>query len=230
MSATHNLYNELYRVSSNNQFDKTELYKIITSENMNDQDEDGCTLLHLAASRCDLELVTFLLGKNVDVTKLDNGGWSALRFAIEAITETNFVIQDTIIKSLLEKNANIDEIEEVVNQTALHNAAAYGDVLKAQVLIANGASLSAVTFQQKTARIIAEESSYRDKARMLELLNTPVSTIKALTSGHSIFSSRNPVAVNDTPNQTVVVDSSSQLLSDIQPAEDVEKNINPPKH
>lgn len=222
MGKTHEMYIALYKASNSDQFDKTELYKIITSENMNDQDEDGCTLLHLAASRGDRELVTFLLSKNADIAKLDNGSWSALRFAIVAINESNFAIQDAIIKMLLGKNANIDEANEEVKETALHDAAASGDVMKAQVLIANGASLSAETFEQKTARKIAEERSYRDKARMLELFDTPVSTIKALTSGHSIFSNRSLADNNDS--------SSHQLHDSAQSGVDVEKSINTPKN
>lgn len=232
MGATHELYNKLYRASNNNQFDKTELYKIISSENIDDKDGDGCTLLHLAASRGDLELVTFLLSNNADITILDNGNWSVLRFAIEAITENNFAVQDAVIKSLIQRNANIDEIEEEICYTALHNAATSGDVIKVQVLVANDANLSAETFHHKTPRKIAEESNYPEKARMLELFDTPVSTVKALTSCHSIFSSRNQLTNNDkASNQVVALESSSHQFPDSeQPREDNSEKFNSPKN
>jgi ankyrin repeat protein len=67
MGQTHEMYNELYRKSVENKFDKTELYKLITPQNMNAQDDNGMTLFHLAAARSDEELIDFLLRQNADI-------------------------------------------------------------------------------------------------------------------------------------------------------------------
>ncbi len=216
MGVTHEIYNKLYKESTDNQLDKSALYKIISSDNINDTDASGCTLLHLSAARGDLELVQFLLDKDADISILDGSEWSALRFAVEAITEKNFVTQDAIIKCLLQKKANIDERESGFNYTALHNAATSGNVIQAQILIDNGASLSALTSRKKTARRIVEESSHRNKEEMLKLFDTPVSTIRALTSRHSIFSSSNLQSETSKPNVAPETAEPEKSTEDVQ--------------
>ena len=210
MSNTHEIYNKLYQASRDNQFDKTELYQLITEQNINDTDENGHTLLHLAAVRGDKDLVNYLLDKNADVTLLDEGDWSVLRGAIEAISEDNFAIQDGIIKALLRKGANINEKENGTNYSLLHNAIASGSVIKAQVIIANSAELTGETFHFKTARQLAAECSPEIKNQMLALLDTPVAALSALINQHSIFALSKASATSEQVNPNLSTDVTNE--------------------
>lgn len=191
MSAIHDKYNELFRASSDNNFDKTELYRLITEQNINDPDESGQTLLHLAAARGDKELVKFLTDNNASVTQLDGGVWSALRCAVEAITEVNFKIQDEIIKALLHKGANINETEKGINYSLLHNAVTENNLIKVQILIANGADVMARTLEGLTARQLADRCSPEVKTQMFGLFDTPIATLSNLMARHLLYSLNN---------------------------------------
>jgi ankyrin repeat protein len=124
----------LVAVEKNNK-DMTELL-IAHGANVNVQNDDGDTALHLAVDNNYLDLVRLLVNVNgIDFDVRNNDGDIVLHSAVEG--------DDIVtIELLLTKGANV-KVEGKNGNTALHLASAKGKIDVVEVLLAHGADVNA---------------------------------------------------------------------------------------
>ncbi len=142
--------------------------------NITAQDNSGETVLHLAARHINQDLVELLLEKGADMTIRDYSGATALHSAAqgqkgraEMLLESEADISPLrlevkrwnreVVELLLRKGADI-EAKDYSGATALHLAAAKGDIGSAELLLTHGADITAQTKSGATALHLAAES------------------------------------------------------------------------
>jgi len=106
----------LFTLVVNNQ--KKDLILILKNNknNINIQDKDGDTPLHIAIFLCNYEIIKILLDNGADITIKDKYGQSAVHRLYFGIKDDNI---NKIIKLLEEKNVNFSTVDNLGN-TVLH--------------------------------------------------------------------------------------------------------------
>ncbi len=141
----------IYLSASKSSDQKTELITLMLAAgaDINARSRDGTTALHIAAKRCDVPFMEFLLSKGADPKlKLHDSlydttnGFTPLHFVLWAygsLMENPATAQKTAgIKCLLAKGADINA-KDSKGVTPLHLAAGWGDPEIVAVLLAAGA-------------------------------------------------------------------------------------------
>jgi ankyrin repeat protein len=109
---------------------------------INVQDAQGFTPLHLASGKGHIEIVEFLLNHGADIELEIFNGVTPLMLAAQYVTNET-------IKTLLEHGAKVNHKDES-GRTALHNAAAYNGKEIMNLLISYGADVNARDKHQST--------------------------------------------------------------------------------
>ena len=99
--------------------------------NVTNPDSLGWTPLHWAAARGHIDMMSFLLSRNVDIEAKDARGWSPLFWS-------TFWSHPDAVSFLLEQHANIN-LQDVEGRTPLHVAVARRDAHIIKILLLRGA-------------------------------------------------------------------------------------------
>lgn len=138
---------------------RDEPYKLLKSlidigYDVNQQDEDGCTLLHDAVRDDDIDRVRLLIDSNADVNIKNNDRIMPLHLAVSLqvndlllvngadLKEWSRVNRYNKIKDLIEQGYDVNQKNED-GSTPLHEAARDDDIDLAKLLIDNGANMYA---------------------------------------------------------------------------------------
>ncbi len=112
--------------------------------NIEDKDEDGQTVLHIAAIYNN-EKIEYLIGKGADLNTTDNSGYTPLILA----AKTYSYGMTEVVKTLLNHNADI-EAKDLNGMTALHWAAKEGLPDVVVLLVEKKANTEAIDNNGKT--------------------------------------------------------------------------------
>jgi ankyrin repeat protein len=126
------------------------------------RDEDGETPLHWASSfpGCPQELIKLLLENRANVNEQDNNSQAPL---FEACMRGNV----ESARLLLEHNADVDDVETIYGNTALHAAVGSGNLKLVELLVENKADMS---FKNKQQRDAVAEAACEGKHEILSFL------------------------------------------------------------
>ena len=130
----------------------------------NGSNNEGVTVLMLAASNGHLELVETLIDAGADVNAVDVRGWTALMKAIYNYDlDAGF---PEIVRMLIDAGAEI-ETQIAYGTRPLMLAAGYGQAGVIEVLLAAGADVQAQNEGGRTARTMAEAKDYVEAFNLL---------------------------------------------------------------
>jgi ankyrin repeat protein len=131
---------------------------------VNSRDEEGSTLLMLAASVGNLGMVATLIASGANVNAQDERGWSALTRAVFN-AEQNRGFAD-VAQALIEAGANVEAaISYGVRPLML--AAGYGETAVVEVLLKAGADVLAKNEGGFTALMMVKQKHYVDVVNLL---------------------------------------------------------------
>ena len=119
----------------------------LVKADLNEQDKDGITPLHLATYYGDIDIVKALIAKKVDLELKDSKGRTALHFAAKKD-------QLEVAEILIQEGANIDSIDKF-NMTSLHIAVHYASAEFVEFLIKKEAKVDIPSQEGKTPLAIA---------------------------------------------------------------------------
>jgi ankyrin repeat protein len=122
--------------------------------NIESTDNDGNTLLHLAASNGSKELVEFLLSKGADIESVNNNGTNIL---LAAATNKS----KDVIEYLLSQSTNIETTDNDGN-TLLHLAASHGSKELVEFLLSKGADIESVNNNGTNILLAAATNKSKD--------------------------------------------------------------------
>ncbi|XP_065075157.1 uncharacterized protein LOC135698934 [Ochlerotatus camptorhynchus] len=144
-------------------FDRKGIVNIlINAENLNSQDSNGCTPLHLAVEKGADEVVKALIHHTANVLiQQAKDKWTPLHLAARHG-------RSEIAKLLIDASADAIEARDKDNSTALHLAARYGHVDTVRLLIDHSADVTARQINGKTPLDLA--TKYRCKS-VISVLN-----------------------------------------------------------
>ena len=128
--------------------------------------EEGATLLMLAAGAGHYNMVDMLLGAGATVDATDTRGWTALMKAIFNY-ELNKGFPD-VVSLLIEAGANIEH-QVSYGTRPLMIAAGYGEARVVEVLLAAGADTAAVNEGGRKAKTMAETKDYVEVINQLHM-------------------------------------------------------------
>ena len=109
---------------------------------INQKDNNGQTVLHVAIKEGHEEIIKFLISKRVDLSIKDSTGSTALFYAISRN-------QKNIIKLLIEKGANVD-VKNTSLFTPLHRAALSGAEDVIELLLSHNANVNSLSKSEST--------------------------------------------------------------------------------
>lgn len=133
-------------------------------EDVNARDEEGATLLMLAAYAGNLGLVKALIAAGADVNAQDERGWSAISRAVYN-AEQNRGFAD-VVQVLIDSGANIEAaISYGVRPLML--AAGYGETAVVEALLKAGADVLAKNEGGFTALMMVKQKHYVDVVNLL---------------------------------------------------------------
>ena len=136
--------------------------------NINDRDVDGDTLLHIACEKVEkygIEMVEFLLSKNIDVNIRDGEGYTALQCIVSYYVplSKNIIDYIKVIKLLLQYGADVNKTS-VFNGTVLHHAIdnyhqdGYIEII--MLLLKHGADINIEDYNGRTGLNIVDNKIY----------------------------------------------------------------------
>ena len=131
---------------------------------INASDDEGTTVLMLAAGNGHLELVAALIEAGAEINAVDSRGWTALMRAIY-----NYDLNrgfPEVVRHLIEAGAEF-ETEIAYGTRPLMLAAGYGEAGVVDVLLAAGADVFAKNEGGRTARLMAEGKDYVEVVNQL---------------------------------------------------------------
>jgi ankyrin repeat protein len=123
----------------------------------NSCNDEGVTVLMLAAGNGNLDMVNALIESGADINKPDPRGWTALMKALY-----NYDLDQgfpDIVSALIDAGADI-ETQIAYGTRPLMLAAGYGQAGVIEVLLAAGVDVRAKNEGGRTARMMAEDKNY----------------------------------------------------------------------
>ena len=132
----------------------------------NSSNEEGSTLLMLAAGVGHLEMVEMLIKKGAKVDATDARGWTALMKALFNY-EQNRGFPD-VVSVLIDAGANIEH-QVSYGTRPLMIAAGYGEASVVEVLLAAGVDTGAMNEGGRTAKVMAETKDYVEVINQLHM-------------------------------------------------------------
>lgn len=132
----------------------------------NTSNEEGATLLMLAAGAGHQAMVEMLLKAGATVDATDPRGWTALFKALFNY-EQNRGFPD-VVETLIDAGANIEH-QVAYGTRPLMIAAGYGEARVVEVLLAAGADTAAMNEGGRSARTIAETKDYVEVVNQLHM-------------------------------------------------------------
>ncbi len=129
-------------------------------EDVNTQDNDGNTILSIAAKKKNIDLVEWFLENGANVNASNKDGRTAL-------VKACFVQNIDIIKKLIQKGANVNVQSGQYNSTPLIHASAVGCQVIAIELIKSGANVNIRDNKGNTALNMAVVKKHADIAEIL---------------------------------------------------------------
>lgn len=135
-------------------------------EDCNAVNEEGATLLMLAAGAGHLDMVEMLLKAGAKVDATDTRGWTALFKALFNYEQNRGFPE--VVGALIDAGADIEH--QVAYATRpLMIAAGYGEARVVEVLLAAGADTAAMNEGGRSARTIAETKDYVEVVNQLHM-------------------------------------------------------------
>jgi ankyrin repeat protein len=132
----------------------------------NTSNDEGATLLMLAAGAGHIKMVEMLIAKGAKVDATDARGWTALMKALFNY-EQNRGFPD-VVSALIEAGADIEH-QVSYGTRPLMIAAGYGEASVVEVLLAAGADTAAMNEGGRTAKIMAETKDYVEVINQLHM-------------------------------------------------------------
>jgi len=132
----------------------------------NTKNEEGTTLLMLAAGAGNQEMVEMLLKAGAEVDATDARGWTALFKALFNY-EQNRGFPD-VVSTLIEAGADIEH-QIAYGTRPLMIAAGYGEARVVDVLLLAGVDIGAMNEGGRTARVMAETKDYVEVVNQLHM-------------------------------------------------------------
>lgn len=133
---------------------------------VNSRNEEGITLLMLAAGSGNLAMTDMLIEAGAEVDATDERGWTALMKALFNY-EQNKGFPD-VVSSLIDAGANIEH-QVAYGTRPLMIAAGYGEARVVEVLIAAGVDVGAENEGGRSAQTIAETKDYVEVVNLLHM-------------------------------------------------------------
>ena len=157
---------------------ETPLFKAITTKleiidllvkagaNVNARNKYDETVLHKACEYEDVELIMYLLGKEVDVNAVDDQGKTPLLVALYGyISDEKERLE--IVRKFIEKGANVNVKDTIDKNTPLHLACDKGDIEIVKLLVENKANTKEKNGDDETPYEVAKIRGYRNIASFL---------------------------------------------------------------
>jgi ankyrin repeat protein len=132
----------------------------------NSKNEEGATLLMLAAGKGDLQMVEALLESGAEVDATDARGWTALFKALFNY-EQNCGFPD-VVRELIKAGANIEH-QVAYGTRPLMIAAGYGEARVVDVLLLAGVDVGALNEGGRNAKTMAETKDYVEVVNQLHM-------------------------------------------------------------
>jgi len=132
----------------------------------NTKNEEGATVLMLAAGTGNLEMVETLLKAGAEVDATDARGWTALFNALFNY-EQNCGFPD-VVSELIKAGADIEH-QVAYGTRPLMIAAGYGEARVVDVLLLAGVDVGATNEGGRTARVMAETKDYVEVVNQLHM-------------------------------------------------------------
>jgi ankyrin repeat protein/uncharacterized caspase-like protein len=130
------------------------------STKINEKNDDGNTLLHIAAHEDDIDIARYLVSQGADVNIKDNLDQTPLQIAI---SEANV----ELAKYLISNGADVDAKNHFQQITSLHTAVDKGNLEIAKLLVLHGANINAKNFLHESPLYIAVKRSRLEVAKYL---------------------------------------------------------------
>jgi uncharacterized protein len=132
----------------------------------NSKNEEGSTLLMLAAGTGNLQMVEMLVEAGAEVDATDARGWTALFKALFNYEE-NCGYPD-VVRALIEAGADIEH-QVAYGTRPLMIAAGYGEARVVDVLLLAGVDVNAVNEGGRNAKTMAETKDYVEVVNQLHM-------------------------------------------------------------
>lgn len=160
---------QLFDAIQNDDFKRVN-YLIKRGASIKSRNEFGQTVLHIASSAHDEELLSYLVEEAKDMIDFtDKIGETALHYSCSNG-------RSEMVKLLIESGADVNAVSTKWGRTALHHASGIGDLASVQTLIAANADISAVDKNNKTALHIV---SHTNRAQIVKNLVDAGSDVNA---------------------------------------------------
>lgn len=132
----------------------------------NTSNEEGATLLMLAAAAGQIEMVEMLIAAGATVDATDSRGWTALMKGLFNY-ELNRGFPD-VVSALIEAGADIEH-QVSYGTRPLMIAAGYGEASVVEVLLAAGVDVGALNEGGRNAKTMAETKDYVEVVNQLHM-------------------------------------------------------------
>ena len=132
----------------------------------NSKNEEGATVLMLAAGAGNIAIVEMLIKAGAEVDATDARGWTAMMKALFNY-EQNRGFPD-VVSELIDAGANIEH-QVSYGTRPLMIAAGYGEALVVEVLLAAGVDIDAVNEGGRNAKTMAETKNYVEVYNQLHM-------------------------------------------------------------